>query len=109
MYIATCNLFTLLHVQVLIHYLGNESLAEDFQHGNQKKNSQRNYCKHCPSMRASLKTELLKTNPAEAYKAQVASVKCHPSQMKVFIPRDLKMVNNIKINWLYVCQFIYIT
>ena len=93
-------LFKLLHVQVLIHYLGNESLAEDFHHGNQKKNSQRNYCKQCPSMRALLKTELSKTNPAEAYKAQVASVKCHPSQMKVFIQRDLKMVNNI--NWLYI-------
>ena len=57
-------------------------------------------------MRASLKIELSKTNPAEAYKAQVASAKCHPSQMKVFIPWDLKMVNNI--NWLYVCMSIYL-
>ena len=75
--------------------MGNEKLAKDFPHGNQKKHSDRNYCKQCPSMRSSLKTEVSRTNPAQAYKMQVASAKCHPSQMKVLIPRDLKMVFKI--------------
>ena len=79
-------------MQVLIHYLGDENIAEDFPHGNQKKHMERNYCKQCPSMVEALQEEISNSNPSDVYKAQVASTSCHPSHVKVFIPRDVKMV-----------------
>ena len=42
-------LYLISSLQVLIHYLGNEKAAQDFPHGNQKKNPDRKYCQQCPS------------------------------------------------------------
>ena len=51
------------------------------------------------SIKDSLQAEISRSSPAELYKAQVASVTCHPSDMSVFVSRDLKMVH-------YKCCFI---
>lgn len=90
----TSRIYLYLHLilQVLIHYLGDEKVAEDFPHGNQKKHTERNYCKQCPSLINTLQGEVSKSNPSDVYKAQIESTSCHPSLTKVFVPRDLKMV-----------------
>jgi len=61
LYVFTSVLF----LQVLIHYLGDEKFAKDFPHGNQRKHLERNYCKQCPSMIATLQDEISDSNPSK--------------------------------------------
>ena len=81
-----------IHSQVLIHYLGDEKTAQDFSHGNQKKNPERNYCQQCPSLRKRITEQVATTDPAKLYKTEIAAMDCHPALAKVIKPRDIKQV-----------------
>lgn len=77
---------------VLIHYLGDQTIAYDFPHGNQKKHNERNYCQQCPSLRITTAEQVEKTDPAKLYKTEIAAIDCHPALVKVMKPRDIKLV-----------------
>ena len=80
---------------VLIHYLGDEKVANDFPHGNQKKNTSRNYCQLCPSSLTKTKEQLSTTSPSKLYKTEIAAIDCHPSLVRVMKPRDIKQVSTL--------------
>ena len=84
----TLNLF----LQVLIHYLGDEKTAQDFSHGNRKKNPERKYCQQCPSSRNKMAEQVVTTDPAKLYKTEIAAMDCHPALARVLKPRDIKQV-----------------
>ena len=77
--------------QVLIQYIGDERVAKDFAHDNQK-NFERNYCKQCPSMLNKLTTQTATTDPAKIYKSEIAAMDCHSAYAKVLKPRNTKQV-----------------
>ena len=81
-------------LQVLIHYLGNEKAAQDFPHGNQKKNPERKYCQQCPSSRKKTAEQVVTTDPAKFYKTEIAAMDCHPALARVMKPRDIKQVDS---------------
>jgi len=72
--------------------LGDEKVAEDFPHGNQRKHLDRNYIRQCPSMISTVHEEVSNKNHSEVYKSQIASISCHLSHARVFVPRNMKMV-----------------
>ena len=86
------NVKLITHSQVLIHYLGDEKTAQDFSHGNQKKNPERNYCQQCPSLRRKITEQVATTDPAKLYKTEIAAMDCHPALARVIKPRDIKQV-----------------
>ena len=77
---------------MLIQYLDDEVTAEDFCHGNQKKNPERKYFNQCASSREVIKKRVETTNPAKVYKTDISSIDSHPSLVPVFKPRDVKQV-----------------
>ena len=73
--------------QVLIHYLGDEKTAQDFSHGNQKKNPERNYCQQCPSLRKKITEQVATTG-----KTLQDRDSSYGPFAKVIKPRDIKQV-----------------
>ena len=87
-------LTSLRHLAVLIHYLGDESFAIDFPHGNSTKSS-RSYVRTCPSVINSLHQSCKCETPTTVYRKHVTNV---PSSIHLTVlqPRDVRQVKNIR-------------
>lgn len=95
--------FFLLHERepqkaVLIHYLGDESIAIDFQHGNCKGDKSRDFRRTCPSVLANLTS--IQDIPSNIYKNAISKPpkNCPPAQQPAYMPRDLRQVKNVQYN-----------
>ena len=60
----------------MIQYIGDEKIAEDFPHGNQRKHIGRMYCKQCPSSLKLTAEKVSLTDPAKLYKSEIAGMDC---------------------------------
>ena len=79
---------------VLIHYMGDNSTAVQYSHGNckNKHSQQKKFIRTCPSVLNTLKKTT--APPANVYKNLVSSP-CHsPDLQPVLIPRNVKQVHN---------------
>lgn len=79
---------------VLIHYLGDESCATDFPHGNSA-NSSRAYIRTCPSVIKSLQQSCKYETPTTVYRKHVTNVPS-PTHLAVLQPRNVRQVKNIR-------------
>lgn len=80
--------------KVLIHYIGDESVACEFSHGNSK--SGKIYHRTCKSV---LKKIASCPDPPElAYKHLVGESKCPTQYQPYLLPRNTKQVSNVQYN-----------
>jgi hypothetical protein len=79
---------------VVIHYLGDEGLAEDYPHGNTKSSSNKPYHRSCPS----LLTKLAATTdlPSNVYKNAIANNCCTAALQPSSLPRNTRQITNIQ-------------
>ena len=79
---------------VLIHYIGDESIAVDFQHGNCKGDNSREYHRTCPSVLANITST--QDIPSNIYKHAISKPleNCPPALQLAYMPRDLRQVKN---------------
>jgi hypothetical protein len=79
----------------LVHYLGDETVAADFPHGNAKQSTVP-HVRTCPSMlRMISKSDQV---PSNVYKKVIAENDCVPALQPVSNPRNTKQVANIQAN-----------
>ena len=83
---------------VLIHYLGDENIAVNFQHGNCKGDNSRDFCRTCPSVLADLTSA--QDIPSNIYKNAISKPpkNCPPALQPAYMPRDLRQVKNAQYN-----------
>ena len=79
---------------VLIHYIGDESIALDFPHDNTKKDH--NFHRTCPSVLRQLSS----TNdlPANVYKNKISGSKYPPENQPACLPRNSQQILNLQKN-----------
>ena len=77
---------------LLLHYLGDESIAVSFPHGNSKRNH--HHFRTCPSVLA--KNDDLGDLPGNVYKSSVARNNCPPKYQPILQPRNLKQIKNVQ-------------
>ena len=80
---------------VLIHYLGDDSYAVDFPHGNSSGEAQRPHSRTCPSVMKSLKEGCKYSTTANVYRKHVTEVPPE-THLAVLQPRNTRQVNYIK-------------
>ena len=78
---------------VLLHYIGDDSLAIDRPHGSSKKNYQ-DYFRTCPSVMKRL--ALLPNLPGNLYKDAIANSDCPSAQHPIMMPRNSIQISNIQ-------------
>ena len=79
---------------VLVHYIGDESVAVDFPHGNSK-DSDSKYVRTMPSVLKHIESRCDKEKPSVIYRSEVT--KSSPiSHMSTLQPRNIKQVENIR-------------
>ena len=78
--------------KVLIHYIGDESVACEFPHGNSK--SDTIFHRSCPSVLNKISTS--HDSPEVMYKNLVSNSKCPPSYQPYLLPRNSKQVSNVQ-------------
>jgi hypothetical protein len=77
---------------VLIHYVGDESIAVDFPHGNSKCGV--NFYRTCPSV---LSKNYNSTDlPGNIYKSCVSKNDCLPEYHQILKPRNTKQIRNFQ-------------
>ena len=82
----------------LIHYLGDESVANYFPHGNSMKEGA--FIRTCPSV-LNMYRSLLKIDRASVvYKNEVATAVCDSQIGPVFTPRNIKQLRNLRFQHL---------
>ena len=79
---------------VLVHYMGDEKVAEGFSHGNSKIN-ERVHVRTCPSVLRRLDEKCITDTTAKVYKSEVTEVPL-TSHISVLSPRNSKQVENIR-------------
>ena len=81
---------------VLIHYLGDETIAVNFSHGNCKDNYHRVFHRSCPSVLADLSS--IQDLPSNIYKSAIAKppIECSSVQQSVWMPRNLRQIKNLQ-------------
>ena len=77
--------------KVLIHYVGDESVAVDFPHGNSKSGNHA-YCRTCPSTLNQLASD--PDLPSNVYKKVVSS--CSSQLPSSYLPRNTRQVINLQ-------------
>ena len=77
---------------VLVHYIGDESIATDFPHGNARNNQP--YYRTCPSLMEKLTD--IRDLPGNIYKDAVSKCQCPPQCMPVLMPRNTQQIANLQ-------------
>lgn len=77
----------------LIQYVGDESVAIDYPHGNRKGTSI-THIRTCPSVLK--KVSQSEDIPSNVYKKEIASDTCEPSHQSVLKPRNCKQVSYVQ-------------
>lgn len=93
----THHAYELLHEQngvVLVHYLGNENVAEQFPHGNSKHHD-RSFVRTCPSVLKKLENRCISNTTAQVYKSEVSDFSS-TQYLPVLNPRNSKQVENVR-------------
>ena len=80
---------------VLIHYLGNETAANKFPHGNVKHHT-REHIRTCPSVLKDLDDECVHSTTSKVYKSLVTKLP-PTSHIPVLQPRNSKQVENVRL------------
>ena len=78
---------------VLIHYIGDESVAEEFPHGNSK-HSPVNHYRTCPSVLNKMST--VADLPSNVYKKTISSNRCPPELQASCMPHNKRQVINLQ-------------
>ena len=79
---------------VVIHYLGDESIAVDFPHGNSKYNHV--FKRTCPSVLKELSTNT-GNSPSIVYKSAISNPpECSSTLQSIYMPRNLRQIKNIQ-------------
>lgn len=81
------------NVTVLVHYMGNEKIADDFSHGNSKLNDP--FVRTCPSVLRKLDEKCLENTAAKVYKSQITTVP-PGAYLPVLQPRNSKQCENVR-------------
>ena len=81
---------------VLIHYLGDETIAVNFSHGICKDNNHRVFHRRRPSVLADLSS--IRYLPSNIYKSAIAKspTECSAVQQSVYMPRNLRQIKNLQ-------------
>ena len=81
---------------VLIHYLGDETFAVNFSHGNCKDNNHRVFHRIRPSVLADLSS--IQDLPSNIYKSAIAKppTECSSVQQSVCMPQNLRQIKNLQ-------------
>ena len=79
--------------QVLIHYIGDESVAINFPHGHSKSEN-RIFHRTCPSVLTKLAS--VPDLPANVYKNSISSSACAPEFQSSHLPRNSRQVINLQ-------------
>lgn len=93
--------YQLIHSKLvtLIHYLGDENVAVDLDHGNAKYNIEKKYIMTCSSY-FNTSNPLVKTNTASVvYKKAIAET-CDPDSVSICTPRNMKQLRNLRFQHL---------
>ena len=80
---------------VLIHYMGDETCAIEFAHGNASKEQSRPYNRICPSVIQSMKDSCKSDTPATVYREHITKVP-PATHLAVLQPRNTRQVKNIR-------------
>ncbi len=82
---------------VVIHYVGDESIAVDFPHGNSKEDNSHVFKRTCPSVLTTLSTNT-KNSPSSLYKSAISNppTECPPTLQSMYMPRNLRQIKNIQ-------------
>ena len=81
---------------VLLHYLGDESVAVDYPHGNCKGDSNQVFRCTCPSVLADLSST--HDLPSNVYKSAISKPMedCPPALQATYMPRNLRQIKNLQ-------------
>lgn len=77
---------------VLVHYIGDESTASEFPHGNAK--TRHNFYRTCPSVLRKMSSE--HDAPGTVYKSYVSGSVCPVKYQPSLVPRNSKQVINLQ-------------
>ena len=83
-------------MEVLIHYLGDESYAIDFPHGNSNAKSQRPHNRICGSVLKSLKESCKYDTAATVYRKHITNNVPPATHLPVLQPRNTRQAKNIR-------------
>ena len=70
----------------LVHYVGDETKADDFSHGNSKGINNKTFIRTCPSTLHNLKDSCAMNTASQVYKKEVSSMNCLPEVVPVKTP-----------------------
>lgn len=79
---------------VLVHYLGDESIAEDFPHGNSKCDSDRPHHRTYPSSLA--KYSSVDDLPCNVYKKAISRCDCPQPVISAYLPKNSRQLTNLQ-------------
>ncbi len=82
---------------VVIHYVGDESIAVGFPHGNSREDNSHEFKCTCPSVLTTLSTNT-KNSPSSLYKSAISNppTECPPTLQSMYMPRNLRQIKNIQ-------------
>ena len=77
----------------LLHYIGDDTTATQFPHGNRKRDSKSHF-RTCPSVLK--RVSETKDTPANVYKQEITNqgMNCSSSLQPVYLPRNIKQIHN---------------
>ena len=81
----------------LIHYIGDERVANDFSHGNSK-SSNRKFVRTCPSVMHNLDAQCSTSTTSNVYRTMITdtSMSIPSTHIPVLKPRDSQQVENVR-------------
>ena len=80
----------------LIHYLGDESIATTYPHGNNIHHPESTFIRTCPSTMSALGASLKTEKASVLYKKSVASMNTSPELVPVVVPRNMQQLRSMR-------------
>ena len=84
----------------LVHYVGDETEAADFSHGNMKEDKAKPFVHTCPSTLRKSESACSTSTPGYTYKKEVSSMNCCLEIVPVKTP-NMKQLRNIRYKYLH--------
>ena len=85
----------------LVHYVGDETEAANFSHGNMKEDTAKPFVRTCPSTLRKLESACSTSMPGYVYKEEVSSMNCHPEIVSAKTPCNMKQLRNMQYKHLH--------
>ena len=85
----------------LIHYLGDENAAVQFNHRGTEARQSHHFQRTCPSTLRRCAQMCKEEKANVVYKREVASMTCNPEQVAALVPRNVKQLRNLRFKHLH--------